>query len=496
MSTFNTKTPKRKTVTTNMAGGEAYKQTDQLELVSLLLTSFAQDTYYEKAGSQLDRLKALIDKVDPEFAAKAIVYARHEFGMRSITHAAAVYLAPRLSGKRYAKNFYEAMVARPDDITETLALYFSLNKLGKLPNSMIKGFGAAFSKFGGYQLAKYRAEGKSVTLKDAMALTHPVPTERNAEALRLLKAGELKSTDTWESMLSAAGNSIVEKSNAWSTLLKENKLGYFALLRNLRNISEQSPDSLKLALAQLVDKKRVKSSKVLPFRFQTAYKQLLADGADRKILSAIDTAADIALGNVPTLKGNTLVALDVSGSMSSKPYRAKGVATAPAEIGALFAAALVLANEDSDLLTFDGTYRWHAVEKMGILPFARNIKTPGGSTDFNQIFKPLTKKYDRIIILSDMQAWVGYNTPRASLEEYKRRTGADPHIWSFDLNGQGTMQFPENNVYALAGFSEKVFDIMQLLESDRKALVSTIKTYDFTAKTNSVKEESSEEAEG
>ncbi len=495
MSTFNTKTLKSKIVTNNLAGGEAYKQTDQLELVSLLLTSFVQDTYYEKASSQLDRLKALINSVDPEFAAKAIVYARQEFGMRSITHAAATYLAPRLSGKSYAKKFYEAMVARPDDITETLAFYLSMNKEGKLPNSMIKGFGAAFSKFGGYQLAKYRAEGKSVTLKDAMALTHPVPTERNAEALRLLKSGELKSTDTWESKLSAAGSNAAEKGMAWEELLKENKLGYFALLRNLRNIGAQSKTSLDLALSQLKDKRKIKNSKVLPFRFQTAYKQLLSEGADRKVLAAIDYAADIALGNVPKLEGRTLVALDVSGSMSSVPYRKHGKGVAPAEIGALFAAALVLANEDAELLTFDGSYRWHTVEKMGILPFARHIKTPGGSTDFNQIFKPLTKKYDRIIILSDMQAWVGYHTPKASLEEYKKRTGANPHIWSFDLNGHGTMQFPESNVYALAGFSEKVFDIMPLLEADRKALVNTIKAYDFTSKVTSIKEEdTSEEA--
>ena len=34
--------------------------------------------------------------------------------------------------------------------------------------------------------------------------------------------------------------------------------------------------------------------------------------------------------------------------------------------------------------------------------------------------------------------------------------------------------FPERNVYALAGFSEKVFDVMALLERDREALVHEI----------------------
>jgi hypothetical protein len=39
----------------------------------------------------------------------------------------------------------------------------------------------------------------------------------------------------------------------------------------------------------------------------------------------------------------------------------------------------------------------------------------------------------------------------------------------------GTLQFPENNVFALAGFSDKVFDIIKLLKEDKKALINEIK---------------------
>jgi hypothetical protein len=37
------------------------------------------------------------------------------------------------------------------------------------------------------------------------------------------------------------------------------------------------------------------------------------------------------------------------------------------------------------------------------------------------------------------------------------------------------MQFPENNVFALAGFSDKVFDVMEMMEMDKKALFNEIK---------------------
>lgn len=82
-----------------------------------------------------------------------------------------------------------------------------------------------------------------------------------------------------------------------------------------------------------------------------------------------------------------------------------------------------------------------------------------------------------------MQAWVigsyyyrdSSNTPQNALKRYKSRTGANPNIWSFDLQGYGTLQFPENKVYTLAGFSEKVFDIIPLIEEgEKEALIKRI----------------------
>ena len=89
----------------------------------------------------------------------------------------------------------------------------------------------------------------------------------------------------------------------------------------------------------------------------------------------------------------------------------------------------------------------------------------------------MNKKYERCIILSDMQNWIGYNAPTEELKAYKEKYKCNPHVYSFDLNGYGTMQFPESQVCAIAGFSEKVFDVMKVLEQDKKALINTIKNY-------------------
>ena len=78
-----------------------------------------------------------------------------------------------------------------------------------------------------------------------------------------------------------------------------------------------------------------------------------------------------------------------------------------------------------------------------------------------------------------MQGWIGRHTPTKELNKYKADFNVNPAVYSFDLSGYGSMQFPEQNVYCLAGFSEKVFDIMKLMEQDKKALVSEITKMTF-----------------
>jgi hypothetical protein len=73
-----------------------------------------------------------------------------------------------------------------------------------------------------------------------------------------------------------------------------------------------------------------------------------------------------------------------------------------------------------------------------------------------------------------MQGWIGYDNPTGSFENYKKRTNCNPIVYSFDLQGYGSLQFPQRNVYCLAGFSEKIFDVMKYLESDKNALINEI----------------------
>ena len=740
----------------NLAGGEAYKVSVHYELVSLLLTSFMQNQYYRSSNDTLDQLKHVMLQADAGFAAKAAIFARTQFGMRSVTHALAASLAPKLSGKEWAKRFYEQIVYRPDDMCRILEYYTQSYGNKALPNALKKGFAKAFDKFDTYQLAKYKNEDKKVSLMDVVRLVHPKASERNQEGLEQLTEGVLKNTATWESMLTQAGKLATNearneaKKDAWTSLLTSKRLGYFALLRNLRNIMEQAPEAIELACEQLTSRKAIKKSLVLPFRFDTAHHQLsdnpkpeapfepyppsrhpaaaspnltatarktthqikqillrtflkkspgktlkniikdikhvafspqessvgsrkkqqgfaqlrqvalqilqhesqlktimgslqtnelleneeglqqqiskvqasirqifasnilvsakqhsqtmvqwsqtfsqwfqlLSQGIksftligrvssvianvqaktsdtprlffaelqpafalflaeeeqtpylynvrtqvidlleqkqkadsytwqtyDRQlqnyniqetyfksaerhykiamieyksqmkkyraklarwqkrqdnteqaraaVTKAIETALEISLDNVPSFEGKTLIALDVSGSMNGSPFKT----------GSLFMATLAHANPTSDMMIFDSKANYLSFDRKNILDIRQKIPFRGSGTNFDTIFDTANKAYDRIIILSDMQAWENHFAPDETHRRYCQAYNCDPYIYSFDLAGYGSLQFPESKVCALAGFSENIFDIMKVLEMNKDALIETI----------------------
>jgi len=467
MPKFN-RVSKRPT-TVNLAGGQAFSESPELELTSLLLSSLMQDQFYRKASTQAVRLCQVIDALaDKRFAGQAAVYAREAFGMRSITHVAAAHIAGAVKGAAWTRPMFRRLIQRPDDATEIVALYQATHGKGKLPNSLKDGVAQALAGFDGYQLAKYRQAGRAVSLVDVVNLTHPKANEQ----LTALMHGTLASAETWEARLSAAGqegeDADTAKAGAWHDLIRSRKIGQLALLRNLRNVAEQAPDLMPQACALLADAQRVARARIFPFQYDTAYRQLEEKG-DRFLLEAVSRAMELSLASVPKLAGKTCVVLDCSGSMAGRS----------AQIGSLFAAVLYKTN-DADLVLLSDTARYQALNPMdSVLSLARPIRFASGGTNFHAPFQTMKRSYDRIVILSDMQGWIGRYSPASTFAQYREKFASDPHMYSFDLQGYGTLQFPERRVYALAGFSERVFDVMGRLEEDREALVDAVRAVEL-----------------
>ena len=236
----------------------------------------------------------------------------------------------------------------------------------------------------------------------------------------------------------------------------------------MRNILTQAPDRIDELCEQLIDANAVRRSLVFPFQFLAAVdvlKQGNLAGADR-VMDALNTAVDHSLANVPKFEGKTLVALDSSGSMVGRPQA----------IGSLFAATLVKAT-GADLMLFSDDARYVSLNRRDTtLTAAQSIPFISGGTNFNAIFQRANRAYDRIVILSDMQGWIGGGAPVQPFADYQKRYGVASRIYSFDLKGYGTLQFPQERVYCLAGWNDRVFEMMQKLDRDPQALVREVET--------------------
>lgn len=475
MAKFNeTKTNK----TVNKSGHIAYKMKDKEKLVTQVLTSFFNESkfYGDNSAEMQDTIKSVI-KTDPQFVANLAVFARREFNMRSVAHVLTAYLAHEKEGKPYTREVVKAVSLRGDDATEIMACYLSM--FGKpIPNSLRKGIADVMKGFDEYTLAKYKGSGKAVKMRDLLCLCRPKPkTEAQSDMWNRLLNDELEIPVTWETQLSANGNNT----ETWEKLIDSGKVGYMALLRNLRNIINANPSNIEKVYSTIENPEAVRKSKQLPFRFLSAYKELAGIGGSR-VFDVLENAVEASIENMPKISGTTVIAVDVSGSMG-------GAISSKTKVRCYEIAMLLglMANkicENSYFYTFDTSIRKYAFShRSGILTSVMGSACGGGthmSLPFDKMINDKIKA-DRIIILSDNECNGGWwSDPVQKIADlYRRTTGNDIWVHAIDLQGYGTQQFYGNKTNLIAGWSEKVLDFIKLAEQGEGSLEETIENYTY-----------------
>lgn len=532
MGKYNkTKTPSAPTAV-NYMGEKAFVLSAKEELVSTVMTTFLQDSYYEKEKEIVDRIVGLIDKVDKKFAAKLAIYARNEGNLRSVTHLMSAYLARYISGTDWGKRFYNKIVVRPDDMSEILSCYNNINdKVAKhrIPNAIKRGFKAALENLDAYQIDKYKMNGREISLIDLVNIFHPKGTQKNEEAYKRLMSGEplddLYESKILEKEMSKAGqgNKTKEevekaKEEAIASVLSNVKgMPIMNLLRNLRNIILYAPNQVDVACEQLRIKDKILKSRLLPFRFATAYKEIESMQYDtrepkssivfeseleaakltrkdfdllrKKVLDAIEDALEISCLNIPELEGNTAILVDHSGSCRGDIGGYSRVSafsrTNSAVIGTLFGCMFahrqkdvyiglfgdklisVAPNRNSRLLDFN-TEAYNMGSRCG-------GSTEAGIYDFMRNVVKEKKKVDNVIVFSDCQIGSGSFTPWYGMsgsdrgdhfhELFKEFRKINPSATFFVCNlrqsGSTSVFDPKQRIVNIAGWSDKIFDVIK-----------------------------------
>jgi len=409
---------------------------DQLKR-SVLSCFLWESGFYEDGVEIAERIKVLSHQCDAKDVADLAVYARSEMHLRHVPLLLARELArhPNRKGVRVA-DIIATVIQRADELSEFLAIYWME---GKQPISKQAKLGLAwaFRKFNGYALAKYNRDN-AVKLRDVLFLCHAKPKDKAQEAVwKKLIDGTLEAPDTWEVALSGGA----DKGEAFTRLLIEKKLGYMALLRNLRNMEQSGVDSALVGSALM---EGAVKSRALPFRFISAAK------AAPQYEPQLDAAMVLAMGSMQSLPGKTIVLVDVSGSMSWANSAHSDLTML--DRGAALATLVAGIAEDYKVFTFSHEVVQVPPRKGMALVDAVIQSQPHGGTYLGAAVKEMNRlEYDRLLVFTDEQSHDAVPNP-----------SGPGYMVNVATNKRGVGYGPWTHI---DGFSENVIRYIQELES-------------------------------
>lgn len=371
-------------------GGVAKRINPEMELRrSVMACLLWEDGFYESGVSIAERITGLIPKVSAEKVARIAVEARTSMKLRHVPLLIAREMARLETHKKFVGSLLPQIIQRPDELAEFLSIYW---KDGKTPLSkQVKiGLSNSFQKFNEYQLAKWRGDGNAIKLRDVMFLAHPKPGNDQADLFKRLAENTLETPDTWEVNLSTGK----DKRETWERLLKENKLGALALLRNLRNMKDAGVSESTIFAAL----ENMKVERVLPFRFITAARYA------PQWESHIEKAMLKCLTGLDKLPGKTVLLVDVSGSMDDRLSGKSEMTRIDAACGlAILAHELC---ENVAVYTFSNALARIPDRHGFALRDAINHSQPHGGTQMGAAVGKINEieGYDRLIVLTDEQS--------------------------------------------------------------------------------------------
>ena len=378
---------------------------------SVLACMLWEDQFYEDGIAIAGRIRELVVQVPAEKVAALAVEAREKMKLRHVPLLLVREMARLKTHRHLVAETLARVIQRADELAEFVALYWSEGKQ-PLSAQVKKGLASAFTKFDEYALAKYD-RAAPVKLRDVLFLSHAKPVDQaQADLWKRLVDGDLAAPDTWEVALSAGA----DKREVWERLLRENKLGSLALLRNLRNMAEAKVEQplIRDGLA------RMKTERVLPFRFIAAARYAPQWEAE------LEQAMFKSLEGQPKLPGKTVLLVDVSGSMDAQLSRRGEMRRNDAGYG-LAVLLREIADEVSIYSFSDSLVR--IPNRSGFaLRDAINASQRHNGTYLGKALSGIDEKYDRLIVITDEQAHDAVPTPKArgyviNVASYKNGVG-------------------------------------------------------------------------
>ena len=473
----------------------AYKLSPKHQLAQYAATGCLNSTFYASADDQLAIVIKLCAEIDAEFIARTAVFCRERGYMKDMPALLCAVLSlkdrealarifPRvIDNAKMLRNFVQVMRSGA----------VGRKSLGSAPKRLVREWLDARDP-----AALFKSNvGQDPSLADIVKMVHPKPKDPAREALFGYFLGRDYAFDAMPEiacefelfkyknkdeprevpdvpfqMLTALDLGTPE----WTAIAR--RASWQTTRMNLNTFARHGvfgePGMTDLIADRLRDPKAIAKARVFPYQLMVAYTMASANAdIPKQVCEALQDAMEIALTNVPAIKGRVFVCPDVSGSMSAPVtgFR-KGSTTSVRciDVAALVAAALLRKSPYTEVLPFEnGVVKVDLNSRDSVMTNAAKLAAVGGGgTNCSAPLARVNSRKERgdlVIYVSDNESWVDADAGRgtATMREWnvfkQRNPGA--RLVCIDVQPYRTSQASEReDILNVGGFSDQVFDVI------------------------------------
>lgn len=518
-------TPARNDQVKNNAGGYVFGVSEDTRLDRFLMLGTDGGTYYvgekDLTKQNVDFIRSMLAKTPNKVVARAVEIS--DQGRAKSNSPALFVLALAMNTDGVDKSMVRAAVPKVARTSTHLFEYAeylkNLGGWGRAKRASIADWYETKSAQAlAMQLVKYR-QRNGWTHKDLLRLAHPTNVDPDLANFAVGKAHEssgliaaferIQVASSLDDVLAVlndnpslpwetAPTQFHTELKFWKKLFENDALGQTALLRNVTRFAKLGAFNDLVFAAdyakRLADPERIQRGRVHPINYLLAavtysegrvnrkgyYMERSKDwDVNGKIRKALNDGYHNAFKFVEPANKRTLVALDVSGSMSSM---ANGIDLSCAQVGAAVAMTVARTEPYSEIRGFtSGTGRtaWNGpavLSDLGVdgdTSLAEAMKKtsglPFGGTDCALPMLWAEQNgvaIDTFVVITDNETWAGKIHPFQALKRYRKSTGIDARLAVFgvsasqfsiaDPSDKGMMDFvgfDSNAPRALADFS-------------------------------------------
>lgn len=471
------RTPGRTDEVANSAGGFVFKVNDQQRLERFLILGSEGGTFYAGQTALTEQNAAVVtEQVQASVASErnvvdtivdVSVNARAYKQSPALFALAIVFAVGQ--DKAYATAAFNKVVRTSTHLFEFCGYLDTLSGWGRAKRRAVAGFYDRKEDALATQLAKYR-QRKGFTHRDVLRLSHATGLS-DANAAFALR-GEVREDASvvlkdYEA-LQAAGTAaevvgILQRGNAtwemvptqflkdadvWKSLFYSGKLQGQALVRNITRLARiEAFKDMSFAAdyaERLTDEEMLRRTRLHPINLLNAavvYEEGQAIrraysgwGVSRRrdwkttarISDALNEAFHLSFKTIEPANKRTMIALDVSGSMSWEA--AAGLDLSAAQVGAALSMTVARTEPAYDIMGFA-----HEFRDLGITPrmnLAAVMQKTGlgtfGGTDCALPMLYAAKngiEVDTFVVVTDSETWAGPVKPHQSLRQYQDKMG-------------------------------------------------------------------------